>query len=212
VAVVDKKVEQYLDQLMPIQDESLQALQQEGMEAEIPIIQIPSIRFIQLLLHIINPQTIIEVGTAIGFSAIWLAKAFPHAIIHTIERDPKMIKKAKENIQKAGLTENIILHEGDAVDVLPTLPQADFIFIDAAKGKYKEFFHLADPLLKVGGIFVFDNVLFRGYVADEEVVKTKPMLKKIRAFNDFIASYNKLKTSFVPIGDGLAIAYKTEES
>jgi len=212
VAVVDKKVEQYLDQLMPIQDESLQALQQEGMEAEIPIIQIPSIRFIQLLLHIINPQTIIEVGTAIGFSAIWLAKAFPHATIHTIERDPKMIKKAKENIQKAGLTENIILHEGDAVDVLPTLPQADFIFIDAAKGKYKEFFQLADPLLKVGGIFVFDNVLFRGYVADEEVVKTKPMLIKIRAFNDFIASYNKLKTSFVPIGDGLAIAYKTEES
>ncbi len=209
---LDEKVEDYLTQLMPIQDPFLKNLQQEGIDNDIPIIQVPSLRLIQLLLQTIKPKIIIEVGTAIGFSTIWLAKAFPKATIHTIERKPKMIEKAKENIGKAALTDRIILHEGDAIDILPTLPQAEFIFIDAAKGKYEEFFHLAEPLLKDRGIFVFDNVLFRGFVADLEIVKTKPMLRKIRKFNDFIASYDKLETSFVPIGDGLVIACKVEES
>ncbi|MFV9510956.1 O-methyltransferase [Tepidibacillus sp. LV47] len=208
---INEKVDQYLNDLFPIADPFLEQLQQQGLKEEIPIIEVPSLRLIQVLLNIIRPTTIIEVGSAIGFSTVWLAKAAPYATLHTIERDPRMIKRAKENFRSQGLDKQIILHEGDAIDILPRLPQAEFIFIDAAKGKYREFLQLAFPLLTVGGIFVFDNILFRGYVAEEEEIQTKPMLKKLHAFNQELVNEPKLFTSFVPIGDGLAISYKLEE-
>ncbi len=208
---INDEVENYLNDLMPIQDDLLKELQQEGLDYDVPIIQVPSIRLLELFLKTIMPKTIIEVGTAIGFSTIWLAKAFPNSTIHTIERKKEMIEKAKYNIDKAGLNSRIILHEGEAIHILPTLPKTEFIFIDAAKGKYIEFFDLAYPLVKKGGVLVFDNVLFRGYVADENIAKTKPMLRKIRKFNQFIANHDKVETSFIPIGDGLAICYKTED-
>jgi len=209
--IISDKVEAYLNQLMPIEDPFLAALQQQGIEQDIPIIQVPSIRLIELLINIVQPKTIIEIGTAIGFSAIWMAKAKQDVIIHTIERKEAMIELAKENIKAANLASRIILHEGEAVDILPTLPPTEMVFIDAAKGKYREFFQLTYPLVKVGGLFVFDNVLFRGYVADDEVVKSKPMLRKIKAFNQFLAEQPQITTSFIPIGDGLALAYKLEE-
>lgn len=209
--ITNEKVEQYLIDLMPMRDKLLIDIQQQGIKDEIPIIQVASLNLIKMLLRPIKPQIIIELGTAIAFSTIWLAKVFPNTTIHTIERNPQMIEKAKANIRKAGLEDQIILHEGQAVNILPTLPKAEFIFIDAAKGKYKEFYELAYPLLKQNGLLVFDNILFRGYVADEEIYKTKPMLRKIRAFNEFIATKENIETSFVPVGDGLAICYKTEE-
>lgn len=211
MSYIDTKVENYLEQLMPINDQFLQELQKEGLANDVPIIQVPSLKLIEVLINLVKPTTIIEVGSAIGFSTIWLGKAFPKATIHTIERKKEMAEKTRNNIQKAALEDQIILHEGDALNILPTLPKAEVIFIDAAKGKYVEFFEIAYPLLRDGGILIFDNILFRGYIADEEIVKTKPMLRKIRRFNDFIANNTKIKTSFIPIGDGLAICYKTEE-
>lgn len=211
MSFIDIKVEQYLNKLMPIEDSLLKEIYQDGITNEVPIIQVPSIRLIQTLLKVIKPKIIIEIGTAIGFSAIWLARAFPEAIVHTIERKPKMANKARENIKRADLTNRIILHEGEAIEILPTLPNAELIFVDAAKGQYKEFFNLSYPLLRVGGVFVFDNILFRGYVADGKIVQEKPMLRKISDFNDFIATHEKLDTSFIPIGDGLAISYKMED-
>lgn len=211
MGIVNDQVENYLDSLMPIKDPLIEKIQKEGIEGEIPIIQVQSIKLIEILLKTIQPKTMIEVGTAIGFSSIWLAKAFPNCTIHTIERKPAMIEKAKKNIEKAGLSERIILHEGNALEILPTLSKADFIFVDAAKGQYINFFELAYPLLKNKGVIVFDNILFRGYVADDDIVSSKPMLRKIKKFNDYIAKQDKVQTSFVPIGDGLAICYKTEE-
>lgn len=211
MAIIDEQVERYLTQLMPINDDLLKELQQEGIEQEIPIIQVPSIKLIEVFINLVKPKTIIEVGAAIGFSTIWLAKACPNATIHTIERKEHLAQKTRDNIKRAGLEKQIILHEGDALEIIPTLPKAELIFIDAAKGHYLQFFELAYPLLETGGVLIFDNILFRGYVADEEIAETKPMLRKIRSFNDFIANNDKVKTSFIPIGDGLAICYKMEE-
>lgn len=212
MAILDNKVEEYLTNIMPINEPFLEELQQKGLQDEVPIIEVPSLRLLEILLRLIKPTEIIEVGTAIGFSAIWLAKAYPDIIIHTIERKAVMADKARDNIERAGLTGRIILHQGQAVDIIPTLPKTKFIFIDAAKGKYQEFFDLAYPLVEPGGVMVFDNILFRGYIADDEVAQSKPMLRKIKKFNEFIASYEKIKTSFIPIGDGLAICYKLEET
>ncbi|TCS83803.1 putative O-methyltransferase YrrM [Tepidibacillus fermentans] len=208
---IKEEVDQYITELLPLDDSFLEELQQQGIKEEIPIIQVPSMKLIQVLLNMIRPSNIIEVGTAIGFSTIFLAKSAPYATIHTIERNETMIARAKENFRIAGLDKQIILYEGDAIEILPHLPQSEFIFIDAAKGKYKQFLQLAFPLLPVGGIFVFDNILFRGYIAEEEIVQTKPMLKKLHRFNQELADEKKLLTSFVPIGDGLAISYKLEE-
>jgi len=212
MSFIQAEVESYLNHLMPIQDPLLKELYEEGIKDEIPIIQVPSIRFIELLIKMVQPKTIIEVGAAIGFSTIWIAKALPDAVIHTIERKPLMAERARENIKKAGLEDRIILHEGDAINIIPTLPSADFVFIDAAKGKYKQFFDLIYPLVKTNGIMAFDNILFRGYVADSEIANSKPMLRKIRAFNDFIATTSLVETSFIPIGDGLALCRKMEET
>lgn len=211
MSIIDDKVIQYLDDMIPLNDDFIKELQKDGIDNEVPIIQVPSLKLIEVFLNVIKPKVMIEIGTAIAFSTIWLAKAYPEMKIHTIERKDEMIKKARANINKANLTDRIILHEGEALDILPILPKADIIFIDAAKGKYQDFFDLAYPLLNVGGIFLFDNILFRGYIADDNIYKTKPMLRKIRNFNDNIANNEKLITSFVPIGDGLAISYKLEE-
>ena len=211
MSIINEEVDRYITDLLPINDSFLEELQRQGNEEEIPIIQVPSMKLIEVLLNMTRPTNIIEVGTAIGYSTIWLAKAAPYATIHTIERKAEMIRRAKENFRIAGLEDQIVLHEGDAIDIIPTLPKSEFIFIDAAKGKYMDFLRLSFPLLTVGGIFVFDNILFRGYVADEEIVKTKPMLRKINHFNHELLNEPKLQTSLVPIGDGLAISYKLEE-
>lgn len=211
MSFLDEKVEQYLNQLMPIKEPILGNIYQQGINDKIPIIQTPCLKLLEIFLNIIKPGIIIEVGTAIGFSSIWLALACPRAVIHTIEKKPEMITKAKYNIESANLSSRIILYEGDAIDILPSLPKSDLIFIDAAKGKYKDFFELAFPLLNVGGVFIFDNILFRGFIADEEIVYTKPMLRKIREFNEFLKNNQKIITSFIPIGDGLAVSYKLED-
>lgn len=209
---IDEKVDKYITELLPINDPFLEELYLEGIADDIPIIQVPSLKLIETVFRLIQPKVIIEVGAAIGFSTIWLAKAFPNATIHTIERKKEMIERAKINIEKSGLSSQIILHEGDALEILPRLPKADVIFIDAAKGKYKEFYDLAFPLVPVGGVIIFDNILFRGYVADEEIANSKPMLRKIKGFNEIIAKDKRITSSFIPIGDGLAICYKMEET
>lgn len=209
--LVDSSVEHYLDELYPIEDELLADIYRYGRDQGIPIMQLGAMRHLAFISLLLKPQVIIEVGTAIGFSAIWLAKANEQAIIHTIERDPAMVEIAQANVERAGLAERIIIHEGEANELLAGLPRCQLVFVDAAKGKYREFYELAYPLVDRGGLFVFDNVLFRGYVADEAEAKSRPMLRKLREFNEFLAADKRVATDFIAIGDGLALARKLEE-
>ncbi len=211
--ITNERVNEYIEQLIPPRDELLQVLEQEASEERIPIIQLPSIQFIRTLLLAFQPKRILEIGTAIGYSTIWLAQAAPLARITTMEIDKERITRALSNFDKAGIRERIEIIEGDAADGLPEHYRFDCLFLDAAKGQYKHYLDLYLPMLEPGGIVLCDNVLFKGLVSEETVDNKRlaPMVKKINDFNAYIMGHEALDTSLIPIGDGLMFSVKKGE-
>ncbi|WP_134700078.1 O-methyltransferase [Ammoniphilus sp. YIM 78166] len=211
--ITNERVNDYIEALIPPRAELLQVLEQEAAEERIPIIQLPSIQFIRTLLLAFQPKRILEIGTAIGYSTIWLAHAAPLARITTMEIDKERITRALSNFDKAGIRERIEIIEGDAGDGLPEHYRFDCLFLDAAKGQYKHYLDLYLPMLEPGGIVLCDNVLFKGLVSEETVDNKRlaPLVKKINDFNAYIMGHQELDTSLIPIGDGLTFSVKKGE-
>lgn len=211
--ITNPTIETYLHTLVPERSSLLTRLEQEAHAEGIPIVQLPSAQLIRLLLLTHRPKRILEVGTAIGYSTIWLAEAAPDAQIVTMEMDEGRIKRARDNFAEAGVSERIELREGDATLGLPAGYQFDCLFIDAAKGQYQKFLELYLPLLSPGGLVISDNVLFRGLVAnrDEANKRQRPLVEKIDRFNHYLVNHPQLETAVVPIGDGIAISIKLEK-
>ena len=151
-------------------------------------------------------------GTAIGYSAILLSQILePEGKIDTIDRSEKMILLAKENIKRAGMVDRINIITGDALDVLQCLDKPyDLIFVDAAKGQYSEFLSECLRMLKPNGVLFSDNVLYKGMVANDELIvfRKKTIVKRMREYLETICNNDKLDTCIIPIGDGVAISYK----
>ena len=159
-----------------------------------------------------KPQRILEVGCAIGYSSILFATTCEGNVdITTCERNPVMIERAKENIKRAGFENNIRILEGDAVEQLKNVEgEFDMIFLDAAKGQYKLFYDLVIDKLKVGGVLISDNILYKGMIASDDLVvrRKKTIVKRMRNYLDYICNCDYLTTSLLPMGDGVAISYK----
>lgn len=175
----------------------------------VPIAQPETMRFIEVLLRGMKAGAVLEVGAAIGYSAIAMAKCGAH--ITTIERDEKMLELLKRNVERYGFSEKIKILSGDALDVLGKVEgQFDFIFLDAAKAQYCEFLPHCLRLLKPGGVMLSDNILYKGMVAtDELAVRRKiTIIKRLRKYLDELCGNEGLVTSIVPIGDGCALSYK----
>ena len=156
-----------------------------------------------------NPTAILEIGTAVGYSAICFAKFLSEdGKIDTIERDEERIKQAKENIKITDKQINIL--EGDAVEILPTINEKyDMIFIDAAKGKYPFFLNEALRLLKDDGVIFADNILYKGYVmSDYNKHKQRTAVTHLREYIKLTTENPDLKTKILEVGDGLAITRK----
>ncbi|MEW9667271.1 O-methyltransferase [Ammoniphilus sp. 3BR4] len=211
--ITNDRVNEYIEELIPSRDELLSRLEQEAKEERIPIIQLPSIQFIRTALLAYQPKRILEVGTAIGYSTIWLARAAPLARITTLEIDRDRISRAVVNFEQAEIRERVEIIEGDAGDGLPEHYRFDCLFLDAAKGQYKHYLDLYLPTLEPGGIVICDNVLFKALVVEETVENKRlaPMVKKLRDFNAYIMSHPELDTSLIPIGDGLTFSVKKGE-
>ncbi|WP_139490370.1 O-methyltransferase [Brevibacillus dissolubilis] len=211
--ITNPEIDTYLCGLVPDRSPLLARLEKEAAEEGIPIIQLPSAQFLRALVLMHKPKSILEVGTAIGYSTIWFAEAAPEATIVTMEMDEERIRRAHANFAEAGVADRIELIEGDATKGLPAGYQFDCLFIDAAKGQYLTFLELYLPLVKPGGLIISDNVLFRGLVTSPENAgkRQRPMVEKIHAFNQYLMSHPDLDTSIVPIGDGVAISLKKEE-
>jgi len=190
----------------------LQRLEKEAEEEAIPIIQLAGASLLRLLCALLQPRSILELGTAIGYSAIHLAEAAQEARIVTIEIDEARAARAEGNIREAGVAKRIELIRGDALDHLPRLSEPfDLIFIDAAKGKYGQFLDEAVRLCRSGGIIVTDNILFRGLVArpPEEVDRRhRSTVRRIREYNELLQRHPELTTTFLAIGDGMAVSIK----
>lgn len=207
--MIDPQLVDYLRGFVPERDALLQELEQRAEEGYIPILDLESAGFLRVLLAMTRPQRILEVGTAIGYSTIWFGR-HSEAQITTMERDPERAAEARVNLQRAGLNERVELLEGDALEMIEGLGMYDLIFLDAAKGQYPRFLELLTPHLTEGGVLLSDNVLFQGMVSGEAEVKHKlrTMINRLREYNQLIAAHPAYVTTFLPLGDGLAISVK----
>jgi len=211
--IVSEKINSYIEHLVPERDSLLMRLEKEAHAEKIPIIQLPSIQLIRTLLLTHRPKSILEVGTAIGYSTIWLAQAAPEAKIVTMEIDPDRIQRALTNFEAAGVSQRVELVAGDAGEGLSSRYRFDCLFLDAAKGQYKHYLDLYLPHLEPGGVVICDNILFKGLVAEEHIENKRwaPMVKKLQDFNAYLMNHPDLDTSMIPIGDGLTFSIKKGE-
>lgn len=190
--------------------ELLKDIEKYGRDNKIPILLDESLEFITNKLDEIKPHRILEIGTAIGFSAINFSKYLDEGgRIDTIEIESLRVEQALENIRLVGVEEKIRVMEGDALDILPYLNEKyDVIFIDASKGKYNEFFEHALRLVKVGGYIIADNVLYKGMVmSDYNKHKQRTAVNKLRTFIDSVMSNERLESELFDIGDGLTVSH-----
>lgn len=187
----------------------LEKIKQKALEEHIPIIMDDTLEIIANILTKDKPKRILEIGTAVGYSAICFSKYLgKDGIIDTIERDAERIKQANENVKELGLENQIHIHGGDAVEILPTLTEKyDVIFIDAAKGKYPFFLKESERLLNPHGIIFADNILYKGYVmSDYNKHKQRTAVRNLREYIKEVTENPNFETEILEVGDGLAIS------
>ena len=188
--------------------EKFNEIKEHAIERHIPIIMDDTLNVIEERLRARRTNRILEIGTAVGYSAICFSEFLePNGIIDTIERDEERIKEAKINIKNVEVEEKINIYEGDAVEILPTLNKKyDMLFIDAAKGKYPFFLEQALRLLKKDGIIFADNILYKGYVmSDYNKHKQRTAVTHLREYIKLTTEDPQLNTEILEVGDGLAI-------
>lgn len=187
----------------------LEKIKQEALDEHIPIIMDETLEVIEKYLKENKPQRMLEIGTAVGYSAICFTEFLSeNGIIDTIEREKERVEEAKENIKKVGVEEKINIYEGDAIDILPTLNEKyDAVFIDAAKGKYPFFLKESLRLIKPNGIIFADNILYKGYVlSDYNKHKQRTAVRNLREYIKEVSENPNLDTKILEVGDGLAIS------
>ena len=192
-------------------DELLQEMEKYAKQNEVPIFSWLSVGFLEQLIRIQNPKRVLEIGMAIAYSTIRVARLLKKkSEIHTIEKSEDNIGKAKEFIEKSGVGRTIKILEGDAINVMPRLKKKyDLIFLDADKEDYKRLFDYSMILLKRGGTLVVDNLLWHGYAASTRIpAKYKKSTEHIRSFNKLFMNQPNLNSVILPIGDGIGLGVK----
>ncbi|MGN0415101.1 MAG: O-methyltransferase [Agathobacter sp.] len=213
--VVDERLVTYINSLDTGNTKVLDEIEREALDTCVPVIRKEMQSFLKLLLSMTRPKRILEVGTAVGFSAILMAEYNPaDCEIITIENYEKRIPIARNNFKRAGKENSITLIEGDAKEVLPTLREPfDFIFMDAAKGQYIHFLPEIFRLLKTGGTLVSDNVLQDGDIIESHYAVTRrnrTIYKRMREYLYELTHRKDLVTAVLPVGDGVTVSTKKE--
>ncbi len=210
---MDRSIDHYIESLLPPRNELFGEMEKVAEKEHIPIMEQMAIEVMLQFMRMQNPAKILEVGTAIGYSALRMADALPDVEIVTLEIDPVRAEQARKYFRKAGADGRITILEGDALELVDKVTERgpyDAIFIDAAKGQYMKFFNMYGPLLGDRGCIYSDNVLFRGYVAEEIVQQRRfrSLARKMKEFNRFLMEHEGYITTIIPVGDGLAVSKK----
>ena len=211
--IVDERLVTYINSLDTGNTSILDQIEQEALENYVPIIRKEMQQFLKLLLAMKRPMRILEVGTAVGFSAILMAEYDPVPCeITTIENYEKRIPIARENFRRAGKEHRITFLTGDAGEILPTLSgRYDMIFMDAAKGQYIHWLSEVVRLLAPGGILLSDNVLQEGELIESHYLverRNRTIYKRMREYLYELKHHPQLLTSIVPLGDGISLSVK----
>lgn len=211
--MLSQELQSYIDSLIQPRNGLIAEMEEYAHQNGVPIMEPAGIETMLQLLRIQQPEAILEVGTAIGYSALRMAFALPQTKIITLERDEERFKLAVDYIKRADMQQRIIQISGDALDLEEEVAghaPFDAIFIDAAKGQYKRFFEIYSRHLKPGGMIITDNVLFKGLVYNQEAEskRVRSLVKKIDEFNRWLAANEEYDTIILPIGDGVAVSKK----
>ena len=209
--IVEERMRTYINSLDTGNTPFLEELERHALENEVPIIRREMQSFMKVLLAVKRPLQVLEVGTAVGFSTLLMCEyGQPDMPITTIENYEKRIPIAKENFIRAGKEKQIMLLEGDAAQILPTLPETyDFIFMDAAKGQYIHFMPDILRLLGPEGTLVSDNVLQDGDIIESRFAVTRrnrTIHKRMREYLYELTHDEHLVTAVLPIGDGVTVS------
>lgn len=206
--------QEFLESLIPKRSEFLTELREKSAREEsyAPIIEPQAEQLLITMLAACKPRRVLEIGTAVGYSAVLMAENLPeNSEIITVERYKKHAEIAVDNVFAVGREKQIRVIEGEAAEVLSWLDgEFDFIFLDAAKGQYLQFLPDILRLLKSGGILFSDDILYKGMVEDDDAVVRRKItiVKRLRAYLEAIMNHPMLTTAVIPIGDGVAISVK----
>lgn len=213
--IVEERITSFINSMNADETGIVGVIEEKAIRDEVPIIRKETKEWIKTMLLIQKPMRILEVGTAVGFSAIYMSQYLPAgAHITTIEKWEPRIDKAKENFKRADKEDCITLLEGDAADILKELQEPfDFIFMDAAKGQYIHFLPDVIRLLATGGVLISDNVLQDGEVLDSKYVverRNRTIHSRMREYLYTLKNHEQLETSIIPLGDGVALSVKIQ--
>lgn len=197
---------------LPERDDVLINLEKEARDAYIPIVKPEVGQFLSVMIKACKPKRILEIGTAIGYSTIWMARAAgDNTEIVTIEIDEDMYRQSFKNFKDLGIEKQVNQKFGDALEILPYLRREfDFVFIDAAKSQYLNYLEMVLELLPEGGIIIADNILYHGYVEKDRTIKRKrrAMVKTLKKYIDVVKNHYLLESSIIKIGDGIALSVR----
>ena len=203
----------YLTRLHREPSPLLLELEQHGLREGIPIVDRAAGRFLSVLVHCMQANRILEIGTAYGYSTLWMALALPPAgRIWTIDPSIERTEIAMAYFRRAGVDNRIEIINQPALEVLPTFYQRnlDIVFLDAVKTEYEAYLELCVPMLKRSGLIVVDNLLWGGHAAEEPSAGDSADLKALRAFSKTFINHPQLDATIVPIGDGLGIGARID--
>ena len=211
--IVDERMVTYIHSLESAESEIIEAIEQEALDTYVPIIRKETQSFLKVLLMMKKPKRILEVGTAVGFSAILMSEYMPEdAHITTIENYAKRIPIAQNNFKRAGKEGKITLIEGDALEVMKELEGPfDFIFMDAAKGQYIHYMPEVLRLLAPEGVLMSDNVLQDGDIIESRFAverRNRTIHSRMREYLYELKHHEQLQTTILPLGDGVALSIK----
>lgn len=215
--ITDERMSAFIDSLEPGNTPFLDQIEREAKETNVPIIRTQTQGLIKFLLALRKPMSILEVGSAIGFSALLMSEYAPEGCrITTIEKYEKRIPIAKSNFARAGREESITLLAGDAADILKELEGPyDFIFMDAAKGQYLHFLPDVLRLLSPGGLLVSDNVLQDGDILESRFAVTRrnrTIHSRMREYLYELTHHELLETVVLPVGDGVTVSVREKQA
>ncbi|MDE2181080.1 MAG: O-methyltransferase [candidate division NC10 bacterium] len=212
--IIHQEQEDYLERLLPERDLLLREMERFADEHGIPIADPEVATFLEITVRAIRAKRVLEVGTAIGYADIFMARAMtPQGKVVTIDISAEMIEKAKAYMKRAGLEDQVEFHEGPALAIIPTLEGPfDLVYLDAVKEEYRDYLDLALPLMRTGGVIVCDNVLWRGQVASGRLYaeQYRRSTEALRGFNDYFVHHPQLLAQILPVGDGLAYGAKVK--
>lgn len=209
-SILHSEQEDYLDRLLPPRDPILREMEEQAAREDVPISDPEVGRLLSILARAVGARRILEVGAAIGYGAVWLARGAPEARVQSVDVNPERLAAARRYLERAGLADRVELIEGKALEVIQRLDGPfDLVYVDAVKTEYRRYLDLVLPKVRVGGLIVCDNLLWGGEVAkpgDEEDRDADAL----RAFNGYLMMHPQLQAVVLPLGDGVGLATKTK--